>query len=156
MEPRTLRMVFVESALLALSRRLASRRAARDLGTPLLGGSWVVISGVISPLICVIVIIVVTLIITPLITTHEPPSRCGGHLFSKRYRGTCLFYEECWTWWPFSPPSSPLVKRFHCLRLVLRSSAPPPPQPVLLAVAEHVFPEYQGPFFPRSGWPGLT
>ena len=39
-----------------------------------LGGSWVVISGVISPLIWVI--ITVTLLITPLITTHEPPSRC--------------------------------------------------------------------------------
>ena len=39
---------------------------------PLLGGSWVVISGVIGPLIWVIVI--VTLLITLLITTHEPPS----------------------------------------------------------------------------------
>ena len=39
----------------------------------LLGGSWVVISRVISPLILVITI--VTLLITPLITTHEPPSR---------------------------------------------------------------------------------
>ena len=38
----------------------------------LLGGSWVVISGVISPLRWVITI--VTLLITPLITTHEPPS----------------------------------------------------------------------------------
>ena len=38
----------------------------------LLGGSWVVISGVISPLIWVISI--VTLLITPLMTTHEPPS----------------------------------------------------------------------------------
>ena len=38
----------------------------------LLGGSWVVISRVISPLIGVIII--VTLLITPLITTHEPPS----------------------------------------------------------------------------------
>ena len=43
----------------------------------LLRGSWVVISGVISPLIWVITI--VTLLITPLITTHEPPSRvCGS------------------------------------------------------------------------------
>ena len=41
--------------------------------TSLLGGSWVVISGVISPLIRVISI--ATLVITPLITTHEPPSR---------------------------------------------------------------------------------
>ena len=38
----------------------------------MLGGSWVVISGVISPLIRVLSI--VTLLITPLITTHEPPS----------------------------------------------------------------------------------
>ena len=39
----------------------------------LLGGSWVVISGVISPLIWVLSI--VPLLITLLITTHEPPSR---------------------------------------------------------------------------------
>ena len=38
----------------------------------LLGGSWVVISGVISPLVWVVN--TVTLLITPLITTHEPPS----------------------------------------------------------------------------------
>ena len=38
-----------------------------------LGGSAVVIHGVISPLIRVISI--VTLVITLLITTHEPPSR---------------------------------------------------------------------------------
>ena len=38
----------------------------------LLGGSWVVISAVISPLIWLISI--VTLILTPFITTHEPPS----------------------------------------------------------------------------------
>ena len=38
-----------------------------------LGGSWVVISRVISPLIWVIS--TVTLLISPLITTHEPPSR---------------------------------------------------------------------------------
>ena len=37
----------------------------------LLGGSRVVISGVISPLIWVITI--VTLFITPLLTNHEPP-----------------------------------------------------------------------------------
>ena len=41
---------------------------------PALGGSWVVISGVISPLIWVL--ITVTLLITPLISPHEPPSRC--------------------------------------------------------------------------------
>ena len=40
--------------------------------TTLPGGSWVVISGVISPLIRVINI--ATLLIAPLITTHEPPS----------------------------------------------------------------------------------
>ena len=38
-----------------------------------LGGSWVVISGVVSPLIWAI--IMATLLITSLITTHEPPSR---------------------------------------------------------------------------------
>ena len=38
----------------------------------LLGGSRLVISGVISPLVWVFTI--VTLLITPLITTHEPPS----------------------------------------------------------------------------------
>ena len=37
-----------------------------------LGGSWVVIIGVISPQIGVRII--VTLLISPLITTHEPPS----------------------------------------------------------------------------------
>ena len=39
----------------------------------LLGGSWVVISGGISPQMWVIFI--VALLITPLIATHEPPSR---------------------------------------------------------------------------------
>ena len=43
---------------------------AADKGA--LGGSWVVISGVISPPIRVI--IVVNLLITPLITTRESPS----------------------------------------------------------------------------------
>ena len=43
----------------------------KDLSS-LLGGSWVVVSGVISLLIWVIAI--VTLLITSLITTHEPPS----------------------------------------------------------------------------------
>ena len=42
-------------------------------GSSLLGGSWVVISGVIGPLIWVIAIL--ALLKTPLITTHEPPSR---------------------------------------------------------------------------------
>ena len=39
----------------------------------MLGGSWVVIRGVISPLRWVITI--VTLLVTLLIITHEPPSR---------------------------------------------------------------------------------
>ena len=45
----------------------------------ILGGSWVVISGVISPLIWVISI--VTLLIILLITTHEPPSTECWQLF---------------------------------------------------------------------------
>ena len=46
-----------------------------DKPVGILGGSWVVISGVIRPLIWVISI--VTLLITLLITTHEPPAyRC--------------------------------------------------------------------------------
>ena len=45
--------------------------------TTVLGGSWVVLSRVISPLIWVISID--TLLITALIiTTHEPPSRLIG------------------------------------------------------------------------------
>ena len=40
------------------------------LGNSMLGGSWVVIHGVISPLIWVIA--TVTLLITPLITTPKP------------------------------------------------------------------------------------
>ena len=38
----------------------------------ILGGSWVVVNGVISPLIWVISI--VTVLTTPLVTAHEPPS----------------------------------------------------------------------------------
>ena len=41
---------------------------------PLLGGSWVVIFGGISPLIWVVISMVI-LLITLYITTHEPPSR---------------------------------------------------------------------------------
>ena len=41
----------------------------------ILGGSWVVISGVTRPMIWVIS--VVTLLMTPLKTTHEPPSTCS-------------------------------------------------------------------------------
>ena len=47
-------------------------RAFRLYCLGLLGGSWVLISGVVSPLIWVISI--VTLLITLIITTHEPPS----------------------------------------------------------------------------------
>ena len=43
----------------------------------LLGGSWVVISLLIT------VIILDTLLITPLITSHEPPSRVPSTLNSK-------------------------------------------------------------------------
>ena len=39
----------------------------------LLGGSWVFINSIISPLRSVL--IMVTLLITPLVSTHEPPSR---------------------------------------------------------------------------------
>ena len=49
--------------------RLFKRQEA--LTADLLGGSWVVISGVISPLIWVITIVI--LLVTLLITTHEPP-----------------------------------------------------------------------------------
>ena len=46
------------------------RKACKDVG--LLGGSWVVRSGVISRV--TIVITHIRGLITPLITTHEPPS----------------------------------------------------------------------------------
>ena len=42
----------------------------------ILGGSWVVISGVISRV--TILITHIRGLITLLITTHEPPSRCRG------------------------------------------------------------------------------
>ena len=44
----------------------------KGLHRAVLGGSWVVISGVISPGIWVVSI--VTLLLPPHITTHEPPS----------------------------------------------------------------------------------
>ena len=48
-------------------------RRSPGLGVlPLLGGSWVVISGVISRV--TIIITPIRGLITPLITTHEPPS----------------------------------------------------------------------------------
>ena len=58
---------------------------------PILGGSWVVISGVISPLKGVISI--VTLLITLLLTTHEPPSGlCYGIIWEfPKIRGTLLW-----------------------------------------------------------------
>ena len=56
----------------------------------LLGGSWVVISRVISPLIGVIII--VTLLITPLITTHEPPSKLLQSIFIGIYK----VFSRCW------------------------------------------------------------
>ena len=54
----------------------------------LLGGSWVVISRVISPLIWVITIVI--LLITPHITTHEPPSRIqlGENMRKRLYPGS--------------------------------------------------------------------
>ena len=59
---------------------LARKDALKTVGLrgfrAVLGGSWVVISGVISPLIWVITIVI--LLITLLITTHEPPSRGLG------------------------------------------------------------------------------
>ena len=45
----------------------------RSLMPHLLGGSWVVISGLISKVTMLITLI--RRLITPLITTHEPPSR---------------------------------------------------------------------------------
>ena len=50
--------------------------------TPLLGGSWVVISGVISRVTVTITHIVG--LITPFVTTHEPPSRNYKNLRAKR------------------------------------------------------------------------
>ena len=58
---------------------------------PLLGGSWVVISGVISPLIWVISI--VTLLTTQLITTHEPPSVAILESWSLVLGLGCWFWE---------------------------------------------------------------
>ena len=49
----------------------------RSCGLRVLGGSWVVTSGVISPFIWVIVIVTLALLIAPLITTPEPPSKVG-------------------------------------------------------------------------------
>ena len=56
-----------------------------------LGGSWVAISGVTSPLIWLISI--VTLLITPLIVTHEPPSK-GHSDLSSSYQGGNFFISS--------------------------------------------------------------
>ena len=56
----------------AMHPKLKPRLRSRNT---ILGGSWVVISEVISPLIWVIGI--VTLLITLLTTTFDPPSRPG-------------------------------------------------------------------------------
>ena len=55
-----------------LAARIAAKNSCRISSQELLGGSWVVRSGVISPLIWVINI--ATLLISSLINTHEPPS----------------------------------------------------------------------------------
>ena len=67
----------------------------------ILGGSWVVISRVISPLIGVITIVI--LLITSLITTHEPPSRgClrfqGGVLWILRVKGSGFWPSDLRLW----------------------------------------------------------
>ena len=71
----------------------ASEKALTGAGASpgMLGGSWVVISGVMSPLIWVITI--VTLLITPLITAHEPPS--GPRKKSRRWKRLCLPWLRC-------------------------------------------------------------
>ena len=58
----------------------------------MLGGSWVVISGVISPLIWVITI--VTLLLTPLITTHEPLSAIRAALASIVHQNGETFFHH--------------------------------------------------------------
>ena len=72
-------------------RPLGDVLACRRLATAsLLGGPWVVISRVVSPLIWVIT--TVSLLITPLIPTQEPPSKvmrrqATGENLSFRVRG---------------------------------------------------------------------
>ena len=68
----------------------------------LLGGSWVVISGILSPLIWVISI--VTLLRTLLITTHEPPSTNVFAILTVNLRdeaGIILYFSpnEEKRWW---------------------------------------------------------
>ena len=66
--------------------RQSTRENTRTFATVPHGGSWVVISGVISPLIWHITI--VTLLVTPLITTHEPPSSPSQNGQWSRGRGS--------------------------------------------------------------------
>ena len=61
------------SAWRPLGRRCSEPRRRGE--QTLLGGSWVVISGVITRVTIVITYIRGLILITPLITTHEPPSR---------------------------------------------------------------------------------
>ena len=56
-----------------------------------LGGSWVVVSGVISPLFWVVSMI--TVLITPLITIHEHLRRLRDMIFSFSLRLTCRSHE---------------------------------------------------------------
>ena len=61
-----------DSPLLLASRLEASRVFHPSPNEPLLGGSWVVISRVISKV--TMLMTPVRALITPVITTHEPPS----------------------------------------------------------------------------------
>ena len=78
-------LYFFEQALLDPQQVLV-----RGIKERLLGGSWVVISRVTSPLIWIVT--TVTLLVTPLITTHEPPSTplspTGAHQLA--FFGVCL------------------------------------------------------------------
>ena len=61
-----------------------------------LGGSWVVISGVISPLIWFSTI--VTLLITPLITTHEPPRKKCAEVYTPVRTFALIAMLSSWQW----------------------------------------------------------
>ena len=84
--------------MVPLKRALIYRDSTRDLERDLegyqkglLGGSWLVISGVISRV--TIGITHIRGLMTPLITTHEPPSRVlKGLLY-----GQALCYRGRWT-----------------------------------------------------------
>ena len=60
----------------------------------ILGGSWVVINGTISPLIWVITTI--TLLITPLIAAHDPLSRGSGDRVLGFGKQTRKWRTACW------------------------------------------------------------